>query len=176
MNNSLVIKSFISNYSHEEGDYYTFKEENYLEVTDPFAIEAAKACLNENNQDYLRGYVFLKFNDKVILSEKMETEDMLYTWLNFSEIIRKNQEDKEYKITFLDNAIGDALIRKKNENFEFAFEYEKNKELVVMPKDELINELKTNYLEFIKFCKNPSLDFSNESLYNSIIEDQNSFK
>lgn len=176
--NDVIIKTFVYNYSHELEEYYTVKKTKFLSIDDPLAGIAAKKILEENNLDYLAGYIFLSYDGKpVFTEERTETECLLTTWLDLARILRE-EEDKEFEICFLDNADGNAIIKKEAGNYVITLQKRKQgpADTFTIPAEKLKEAVRKNFVKFIGFCRQSNLVFSKESLYSNALEEYEKIK
>ena len=170
---NLKIETFISNYSYEVNDFYTNTKLDYISIDHCEAPVAAKKLLEENDHDYLAGYVALSYNDSDIFTEELVSEDLLLTWDDLIRLLTSPSE-AVYTIVFLDNAAGDAIITNKAENYIIDFE---DKTLAVqavtIPKQDMLAAVEEHYKKFIVFCTSNKLPFAADSLFRSSLQQYN---
>ncbi|OCA89055.1 hypothetical protein [Pseudobacillus wudalianchiensis] len=174
MNKKNQLITYISNFVPELG-FLTDQQDKFIPITHPSAEIAAQRLLNHEEGEYLSGYIKITYEDKVILSEKEWTGELLETWSDLSYIVSDGASEEKYHIELLDNPDKLYLVRKENGYF---FEINKlalneNPEVIqssVVPASELLEAIFSGYQEFIKFCTEKNLPFSEESLLHSSIE------
>ncbi|OEC01728.1 hypothetical protein GY31_10080 [Lysinibacillus sphaericus] len=97
--NKLKIETFIG---EEDITAPVYKIESFP-ITNPLAVEMAQKILEENEGDYLCGFVSLIYNDEVIFGEEQMTESLLDTWSSLSNILESRYDGSKEEIIFLDN-------------------------------------------------------------------------
>ncbi|MGE7839712.1 hypothetical protein ACQKNX_02865 [Lysinibacillus sp. NPDC093712] len=137
-----------------------------IPITNPLAVEKAQNILEENEGDYLCGFVSLIYNDVVIFGEEQLTEDLLDTWCDLIYILNYRYDGKSIDITFLDNYRGNAIVKEIDRFYEIKL----NHQCFLVPIEPFQNEVKKEFLKFAEFCKNEKLQFAEESLYRGILE------
>ncbi|AVK97380.1 hypothetical protein FCT18_01790 [Lysinibacillus sphaericus] len=105
--NKLKIETFIG---EEDLNAPVYKIESFS-ITNPLAVEKAQKILEENEGDYLCGFVSLIYNNVVIFGEEQLTGDLLDTWCDLIYILNHRYDGRSIDITFLDNYKGNALVQ-----------------------------------------------------------------
>ncbi|MFJ5789880.1 hypothetical protein ACIP9G_07285 [Lysinibacillus sp. NPDC093197] len=160
--NKLKIETFIG---EEDLTAPEYKIESFS-ITNPLAVEKAQKILEENEGDYLCGFVSLIYNNVVIFGEVQLTEDLLDTWCDLNYILDYRYDGRSSDITFLDNYRGNALVKEIDQFYEIKL----NHQCFLVPIEPFRNEVKKGFLKFAEFCKNEKLQFAEESLYRGILE------
>jgi len=161
--NKLKIETFIG---EEDLNAPVYKIESFS-ITNPLALEKAQKILEENEGDYLCGFVSLIYNDVVIFGEEQLTEDLLDTWCDLIYILNYRYDRRSIDITFLDNYRGNALVKEIDQFYEIQLD---SSQCYLLPKEPFKKEVKKEFLKFVEFCKNEKLQFAEDSLYRGIIE------
>ncbi|WP_409369031.1 hypothetical protein [Lysinibacillus sp. 38-6] len=163
--NNLKIETFIV-----QEDLNAFPEckiESYS-IHNPLAVDIAKGILEENEGDYLCGFVSLIYNDVVIFGEEQITESLLETWSDLIYIFNKYYDGRNHGIVFLDNAFyNDTVIQEVGEFYEIQLDCHQR---FLVPIELFKNEVKKEFFKFVEFCKNEKLQFSKESSYRGLLE------
>ncbi|UED82051.1 hypothetical protein FH508_0009200 [Lysinibacillus sp. CD3-6] len=94
--NKLKIETFIG----EEDIYAPVYKIESFPITNPLAVEKAQTILEENEGDYLCGFVSLIYNDVVIFGEEQLTEDLLDTWCDLIYIFDSHYDGRLHRIVF----------------------------------------------------------------------------
>jgi len=162
--NKLKIETFIG----EEDIYAPVYKIESFPITNPLALEKAQNILEENEGDYLCGFVSLIYNDVVIFGEEQITEDLLFTWCDLIYIFDSHYDGRRHGIVFLDNASYDDKVIKEIGQF-YQIELTSSSQFL-LPKELFKNELKKEFLKFVEFCKNEKLQFAEVSLYQALLE------
>jgi len=97
--NKLKIETFIG---EEDFNAPVYKIESFS-ITNPLALEKAQNILEENEGDYLSGFISLIYNNMVIFDEEQITESLLDTWSSLSNILESSYDGSKEEIIFLDN-------------------------------------------------------------------------
>ncbi|OEC01727.1 hypothetical protein GY31_10070 [Lysinibacillus sphaericus] len=162
--NNLKIETFIG---EEDITAPVYKIES-CPITNPLAVEKAQKILEENEGDYLCGFVSLIYNDVVILGEEQLTECLLDTWSTLSYVLESRYDGRGHRIVFLDNGkYFDTVIENTGQYYRIQLD---SSQEFLLPKEEFLNELKKKFFEFVEFCKNEKLQFSEESSYLGLLE------
>ncbi|WP_339262426.1 hypothetical protein [Lysinibacillus sp. FSL K6-3209] len=159
----LKIETFIG---EEDITAPVYKIESFP-ITSPLAVEKAQNILEENEGDYLSGFVSLIYNEMVIFSEEQLTEDLLDTWCDLIYILNHRYDGRSIDITFLDNYKGNALVQEIGHFYEIQLNHLQR---FLVPIELFRNEVKKEFLNFVEFCKNEKLQFAEDSLYRGILE------
>ncbi|MEK5333198.1 hypothetical protein [Lysinibacillus sp. FSL W8-0992] len=139
-----------------------------IPITNPLAVEKAQKILEENEGDYLSGFVYLIFNDEIIFCEKQLTECLLDTWSTLSYVLESRYDGSCHRIVFLDNGkYFDTVIESTGRYYRIQLD---SSQEFLLPKEEFLNELKKEFFKFVEFCKNKKLQFSEESSYLGLLE------
>ncbi|MFJ7647604.1 hypothetical protein ACIQ1H_08640 [Lysinibacillus sp. NPDC097279] len=137
-------------------------------ITNPLAVEKAQNILEENEGDYLCGFVSLIYNNVVIFGEEQITESLLETWSDLFYIFNKYYDGRNHGIVFLDNAFyNDTVIQEVGEFYEIQLDCHQR---FLVPIELFKNEVKKEFFKFVEFCKNEKLQFSEESSYRGLLE------
>lgn len=147
-------------------------ESSFLPITNLNSVKLVNNILHENEGDYLEGAISLIFDSEIILSENMETTDLLFTWQTVVEPIlvpnKKNHEivllDSLYEVKLL--LVDDGYIfhrRRLHENCEVMSK--------VIPKKEYIKLVKEGFLKFGEYILDNQFSFSEESSFPSFVDD-----
>ncbi|MFJ7406464.1 MULTISPECIES: hypothetical protein [unclassified Lysinibacillus] len=94
--NKLKIETFIG---EEDLMALVNKIESYP-ITNPLAVEKAQKILEENEGDYLCGFISLIYNNVVIFGEEQITESLLDTWSSLSNILDSRYDGSKEEINF----------------------------------------------------------------------------
>lgn len=160
--NNLKIETFIV-----QEDLNAFPEckiESYS-IHNPLAVDIAKGILEENEGDYLYGFISLIYNDSVIFGEEQLTDNLLDTWSDLVYILDYRYDGSAESIIFLDNATcEDAVIEIIGQYYQIHLDSSHSFQLPIEP---FKNEVKKGFIAFMDFCKNGNFLFSEESLYKS---------
>ncbi|WP_409369030.1 hypothetical protein [Lysinibacillus sp. 38-6] len=162
--NKLKIETFIG-----EEDIYApvYKIESYP-ITNPLAVEKAQKILEENEGDYLCGFVSLIYNDVVIFGKEQITEDLLDTWCDLIYIFDSHYDGRSHRIVFLDNyPFTDTTIQEIGQYYEIQLD---SSQRYLLPIEPFKKEVKKEFLKFVEFCKNEKLQFSEDSSYRGLLE------
>lgn len=176
---NLKISTYISNYIPEFG-YSTNESKEFLPIQHPEAKVAAQKRLDYEDQIYLNGYIEIIYEDKLFLNELEGTDDLLFTWDSFAQIIIKNDTKDEFEIFLLDNASTLKVI-KDGANYKLILDSVHSEEqghcisIVSIPSDELIEEIKISFKDFVDFCKS-GLVFDEESDYDIMLQSYSKIK
>lgn len=165
--NNLKIETFIGR------QYYSSFPEVITEavsITNPLASEKAQKILEENEGNYLCGFVSLIYNDVVIFGEEQLTENLLDTWSDLVYILDHRYDGSIHNIIFLDNANYDAEIEIIGQHYQIHLDSSQSFQLPIEP---FKNEVKKGFIAFMDFCKNGNFLFSEESLYKSHLKTYN---
>ncbi|MFJ5789879.1 hypothetical protein ACIP9G_07280 [Lysinibacillus sp. NPDC093197] len=165
--NNLKIETFIGR------QYYSSFPEVITEavsITNPLAFEKAQRILEENEGNYLCGFVSLIYNDVVIFGEDQLTENLLDTWSDLVYILDHRYDGSIHNIIFLDNATYDAEIEIIDQHYQIHLDSSHSFRLPIEP---FKNGVKKGFIAFMDFCKNGNFIFSEESLYKSHLKTYN---
>ncbi|AYV71839.1 hypothetical protein M1D49_19530 [Bacillus sp. PK3-056] len=168
----LNIETLIKDININIGNKSTF-----LSINNSLSADLVKQNLDENDHDYLEGAIRLVCNCEVILTENMETTDLLFTWQTLVEPIL-TPEKKEYEISILDSLYEVKLLT-NNSGFTFCINNISNKDKQIsntIPKDEYSKAIIEGFLAFGEFLINNQYSFSEESSYSSFIQDYKALK
>ncbi|MFJ7667060.1 hypothetical protein ACIQXI_08120 [Lysinibacillus sp. NPDC097195] len=161
---NLKIETFIGD---EDLNAPVYKIESYP-ITNPLAVEKAQKILEENEGDYLCGFVSLIYNDVVIFGEEQITESLLDTWCDLIYIFDSHYDGRSHRIVFLDNyPFTDTTIQEIDQFYEIQLD---SSQRYLLPKEPFKKEVKKEFLKFVEFCKNEKLQFAEDSLYRGILE------
>ena len=69
-------------------------------ISNPLAVEKAQTILEENEGDYLCGFVSMIYNNVVIFGEEQITESLLDTWSSLSNILESRYDGSKEEIIF----------------------------------------------------------------------------
>ncbi|MFJ5763985.1 hypothetical protein ACIP9C_01400 [Lysinibacillus sp. NPDC093210] len=163
--NKLKIETFIG-----EEDINAFPDlviESF-HISNPLAVEKAQTILEENEGDYLCGFVSLIYNDVVIFGEEQLTEDLLDTWCDLIYIFDTHYDGRSHQISFLDNyPYTDTTIQENGQFYEIQLDkYQR----FLVPIELFKREVKKEFFKFVEFCKNEKLLFAEDSLYRALLE------
>ncbi|WP_409369033.1 hypothetical protein [Lysinibacillus sp. 38-6] len=162
--NKLKIETFIG---EEDITAPVYKIESFS-ITNPLALEKAQKILEENEGDYLCGFVSLIYNDVVIFGEEQITESLLDTWCDLIYIFDSHYDGRSHRIVFLDNyPFTDTTIQEIDQFYEIQLD---SSQRYLLPKEPFKKEVKKEFLKFVEFCKNEKLQFAEDSLYRGILE------
>ncbi|WP_409369034.1 hypothetical protein [Lysinibacillus sp. 38-6] len=168
--NKLKIETFIG---EEDITAPVYKIESYP-ITNPLAVEKAQKILEENEGDYLCGFVSLIYNDVVIFGEEQITECLLDTWSTFSYLLESRYDGSNHHIIFLDNyPYIDTTIQENGQYYEIQLD---RYQCFLVPIKPFQEELKKEFFKFVEFCNNEKLWFSEESSYQGLLETYNELK
>jgi len=143
-------------------------------ITNPLAVEMAQKILEENEGDYLCGFVSLIYNNVVIFGEEQLTESLLETWSDLIYIFNNHYDGRSHGIVFLDNAsYNNTVIQEVGEFYEIQLDCHQR---FLVPIELFKNEVKKEFFNFVEFCKNEKLWFSEESSYRGLLETYNEIK
>ncbi|MCS1382311.1 hypothetical protein NXZ75_08890 [Lysinibacillus sphaericus] len=160
----LKIETFIG---EEDISAPVYKIESFP-ITNPLAVEKAQNILEENEGDYLCGFISLIYNNVVIFGEEQITESLLDTWSSLSNILESRYDGSKEEIIFLDNyPYVYTTIQELDQFYEIQLDCH-NRFLV--PIELFKNEVKKEFINFVEFCKNEKLQFSEESSYRGLLE------
>lgn len=166
----LKIETFIG---EEDITAPVYKIESFP-ITNPLAVEKAQNILEENEGDYLSGFVSLIYNETVIFGEEQLTESLLETWSDLIYIFNNHYDGRSHGIVFLDNAsYNDTVIQEVGEFYEIQLDCHQR---FLVPIELFKNEVKKEFFRFVEFCKNEKLWFSEESSYRGLLEKYNEIK
>ncbi|MDW0109411.1 hypothetical protein [Sporosarcina aquimarina] len=180
MNETFIIKSYISNYLPHLG-YITSKKERFLSIHDPLAKQAAQMILEDSEGDYLEGCITATYNSEVIFTQDFETTDLLFTWQTIITPLLNNEMDDNINIVFLDSLINvdvsekDSLFYLRLEDPSGILNYNLSK-VVNIPKEDYLKGMTKEFLSFASFCINNELKFCEESSYRSFVLDYQTLK
>lgn len=185
LKNRLEIKTYVSNHIPEWG-YLSSEEESYLSIDHPLA-ETAAVKLLEYEEDYLPGYIEIKYNGKVFFERKdvklgppwelspvdTETDDLVSAWSELLRIFKENATDKSYDIGLI--GIMDILmLNKEKEGYQFVLtdNYEnKLSESIVFSKELLLEAIATGLKQFGEFTAKDTLKFGKEIGTEQLLEE-----
>ncbi|TKI63605.1 hypothetical protein FC756_18250 [Lysinibacillus mangiferihumi] len=137
-------------------------------ITNPLAVEMAQKILEENEGDYLCGFVSLIYNNVVIFGEEQITESLLDTWSSLSNILESRYDGSKEEIIFLDNyPYVYTTIQELDQFYEIQLDCHQR---FLVPIELFKNEVKKEFINFVEFCKNEKLQFSEESSYRALLE------
>lgn len=137
-------------------------------ISNPLAIEKAQKILEENEGDYLCGFVSLIYNGVMIFGEEQITESLLDTWWDLIYIFNSHYDGSRHRIVFLDNhPYIDTTIQEIDQFYEI--QLNRNQRFFV-PIEPFRNEVKREFFAFMEFCKNEKLQFSEDSSYRGLLE------
>ncbi len=163
--NKLKINTFIGR------QYYSSFPEVITEaipITNPLAVEMAQKILEENEGDYLCGFISLIYNNMVIFGEEQITESLLDTWSSLSNILESRYDGSKEEINFLDNyPYFYTTIQEVDQFYEIQLDCHQR---FLVPIELFKNEVKKEFFKFVEFCKNEKLLFSEESSYRGLLE------
>ncbi|TKI63606.1 hypothetical protein FC756_18255 [Lysinibacillus mangiferihumi] len=143
-------------------------------ITNPLAVDKAYNILEENEGDYLYGFVSLIYNDVVIFGEEQLTECLLDTWSTFSYLLESRYDGSKHHIIFLDNyPYINTTIQENGQYYEIQLD---QYQCFLVPIEPFKKELKKEFFNFVEFCKNEKLWFSEESSYRGLLETYNEIK
>ncbi|KGA96631.1 hypothetical protein AJ85_21605 [Alkalihalobacillus alcalophilus ATCC 27647 = CGMCC 1.3604] len=168
----LKIETLIKDTNINIGNKVTF-----LPISHRLSANLANQTLDENDQDYLEGAIRLECNSEVILTENMETTDLLFTWQTLAEPIL-TPGNKEYEVSILDSLF-EVKIVTNNSGFTFSIHNtlsEDNQISNTIPKDEYFKAIIEGFLSFGDFIINNQFSFSEESSYSSFVQDYQALK
>lgn len=161
----IKIETFIGQQNHCTFPVFTVDS---VSIKDLLAVERAQKILEENEGDYLSGFVSLIFNDEIIFCEEQLTECLLDTWSTLSYVLESRYDGRGHRIVFLDNGkYFDTVIENTGQYYRIQLD---SSQEFLLPKEEFLNELKKKFFEFVEFCKNEKLQFSEESSYLGLLE------
>jgi len=162
--NKLKIETFIGE-EDLNAPVYTIAS---FPITNPLAVEKAQKILEENEGDYLSGFIRLIYNNVVIFDEEQITESLLDTWSSISNILESSYDGSKEEINFLDNyPYYYTTIQEIGQYYEIQLD---SSQRYLLPKEPFRKEVKKEFLKFVEFCKNEKLQFAEDSLYRGIIE------
>ena len=139
-----------------------------IPITNPLAVDKAQKILEENEGDYLFGFVSLIYNDAVIFGEEQLTESLLETWSDIIYIFDSHYDGRIHGIDFLDNCqYLDTVIQIIDQYYEIKLD---SSHCFLVPIEPFKNEVKKEFFNFVEFCKNEKLQFSKESSYRGLLE------
>ncbi len=137
-------------------------------ISNPLAVEKAQTILEENEGDYLCGFVSLIYNDVVIFGEEQITESLLDTWLDLIYIFNTHYDGSSHRIVFLDNhPYIETTIQEIDQSYEIHLD---RNQCFLVPIEPFRNEVKRKFFEFMEFCQNEKLQFSEDSSYSVVLE------
>lgn len=168
----LKIETLIKNTNINIGN-----ETSFLSIDNPLSANLVNQTLDENDHDYLEGVIRLECNSEVILTENMETTDLLFTWQTLAEPIL-TPGNKEYDISILDS-LYEVKILTNDSGFTFCINNTSSKDNQIsntIPKDEYSKTIIEGFLTFGKFIINNQFPFSEESSYLSFVQDYQALK
>ncbi|MBP3950270.1 hypothetical protein [Bacillus suaedae] len=169
MKNDLEIKSFVVNHIPELG-YLTDSRSLYLPIDDPLAPIAVKKALENENHEYLAGYIQVKRGNETILSENHPTQDLFETWSDLTHVLTASTED-QYAITLLDYPI-DVTIKREKQDFLFQVKGEFNDTehtSSLIQKEHLFEAISAGFKDLITFCQKENFHFGEATLYQSSV-------
>lgn len=149
----------------------------FLSIENSLSTNIANQTLDENDYDYLEGAIRLECSSEVILTENMETTDLLFTWQTLAEPIL-TPGNKEYEVSILDS-LYEVKILANNSGFTFSINNPSRKDNQVsntIPKDEYSKAIIEGFLAFGEFIINNQFSFSEESSYSSFVQDYKALK
>jgi len=168
--NKLKIETFIG---EEDFNAPVYKIESFS-ITNPLALEKAQNILEENEGDYLSGFISLIYNNMVIFDEEQITESLLDTWSSLSNILESSYDGSKEEIIFLDNyPYIDTTIQENGQYYEIQLD---RYQCFLVPIKPFQEELKKEFFKFVEFCNNEKLWFSEESSYRGLLETYNELK
>ncbi|MFJ5763984.1 hypothetical protein ACIP9C_01395 [Lysinibacillus sp. NPDC093210] len=145
-----------------------------IPITNPLAVEKAQNILEENEGDYLCGFVRIIYNNVVIFGEEQLTECLLDTWSTFSYLLESRYDGSNHHIIFLDNyPYIDTTIQENGRYYEIQLD---RYQCFLVPIEPFKKELKKEFFRFVEFCNNEKLWFSEESSYRGLLETYNELK
>ncbi len=160
----LKIETFIR---EEDITAPVYKIESFS-ITNPLALEKAQKILEENEGDYLCGFVSLIYNHVVIFGEEQITESLLDTWWDLIYIFNSHYDGSRHRIVFLDNhPYIDTTIQEIDQFYEIQLD---SSQRYLLPKEPFKKEVKKEFLKFVEFCKNEKLEFSEDSSYRGLLD------
>lgn len=168
----LKIETLIKNTNINIGN-----ETSFLSIDNPLSANLVNQTLDENDHDYLEGVIRLECNSEVILTENMETTDLLFTWQTLAEPIL-TPGNKEYDISILDS-LYEVKILTNDSGFTFCINNTSSKDNQIsntIPKDEYSKTIIEGFLTFGEFIINNHFSFSEESSYLSFVQDYKALK
>ncbi len=145
-------------------DLEIMNKASFLSIDDPLSINLANKTLVENDHDYLEGAIRLEYNSEIILTEDMETTDLLLTWQDLIQPIL-TPCDKKYEITILDSLYEVDLLP-DDAGFTFCIHniIDNNRYITSnISKEEYEKGIKEGFLAFGAFIKTNDFPFSEES-------------
>ncbi len=162
--NKLKIETFIG----EEDLMALVKKIESYPITNPLAVEKAQKILDENEGDYLCGFISLIYNNVVIFGEEQITESLLDTWWDLIYIFNSHYDGSRHRIVFLDNhPYIDTTIQEIDQFYEIQLD---SSQRYLLPKEPFKKEVKKEFLKFVEFCKNEKLEFSEDSSYRGLLD------
>ncbi|MCS1382310.1 hypothetical protein NXZ75_08885 [Lysinibacillus sphaericus] len=162
--NKLKIETFIG---EEDITAPVYKIESFP-ITNPLAVEKAQKILEENEGDYLCGFVSLIYNDVVIFGEEQITEDLLDTWCDLIYIFDTHYDGRSHRIVFLDNyPYFDTTIQENGHYYKIHLD---RHQCFLVPIELFKREVKKEFFKFVEFCKIEKLQFAEDSLYRALLE------
>jgi len=170
MKNKLKIETFIG---EEDLNAPVYKIESFS-ITNPLALEKAQNILEENEGDYLSGFISLIYNNVVIFDEEQITESLLDTWSSLSNILESRYDGSKEEINFLDNyPYYYTTIQEIGQYYEIQLDRYQS---FLVPIEPFKEELKKEFFKFVEFCNDEKLWFSEESSYRGLLETYNELK
>lgn len=164
----IKIETYIGQQNHSTFPVFTVES---ISIQEPLAVERAQKILEENEGDYLSGFISIIFNDEIIFCEEQLTECLLDTWSTLSYVLESRYDGRSHRIVFLDNGkYFDTVIETTGQYYKIQLD---SSQEFLLPKNQLQNELRKKFFEFVEFCKNENLQFSKESSYNGLLETYN---
>ena len=162
--NKLKFETFIG----DEDIYAPVYKFESFPITNPLAVEKAQKILEENEGDYLCGFVSLIYNEVVIFGEEQITESLLDTWSSLSNILDSRYDGSKEEINFLDNyPYYYTTIQEIGQFYEIQLD---SSQRYLLPKEPFKKEVKKEFLKFVEFCKNEKLEFSEDSSYRGLLD------
>ncbi|MFS0656876.1 hypothetical protein [Bacillus sp. 179-C3.3 HS] len=168
----LKIETLVKDINIHKGNNPTF-----LRFDHPRSADLVNQTLNENEHDYLEGAIRLEYNSELILTENMETTDLLFTWQTLVEPIL-TPGHHEYDISILDS-LYEIKILTNHSGFKFCMNnaaLKENQMSNTISKDEYSKVIREGFLAFGEFIVNNQFTFSEESSYSSFVQDYKALK
>lgn len=155
----IKIETFIGQQNHCTFPVFTVDS---VSIKDPLAVERAQKILEENEGDYLSGFVSLIFNDEIIFCEEQLTECLLDTWSTLSYVLESRYDGRGHRIVFLDNGkYFDTVIENTGQYYRIQLD---SSQEFLLPKEEFLNELKKKFLNLWSFARMKNYSFPKKVL------------
>lgn len=160
--NIIKIETFIQKYFDEAP-----RENEYVSIYSPEAVENAKLQLEYESYSYLPGLIKMTINDEIILGQ---TSSLFWTWDCFTDVLRTKMNDTNYSITLLDNSHhikiekqdDHALIIDESQNRKYENKRLKPPFITI---NLLLDEIERGVKDFIKFCQDAKLTIKEDCIY-----------